>query len=83
MFSKLARIILKGNVKIMNTILRIILSTGVPYGIFMGLLWSSHRGLYEAMTSGLMAGLIFGLLAAIPSMFLNNGATTNRYPSRS
>ena len=67
----------------MNTILRIIFRTGVPYGIIMGLLWSSHRGFNEAMTAGLMAGLIFGLLAAIPSMFLSNGAATNRYPSRS
>jgi hypothetical protein len=49
----------------MNRNLKIFMANGVPFGTFMGILFSSLYGVNAGLQGGLMSGLIFGFLMFI------------------
>ena len=60
----------------MNFIIKSFFSTGLTYGLTMGLIWSSDRGIIEGLAGGLIAGAVFGLFMAVIPAIANNGQLT-------
>jgi hypothetical protein len=58
----------------MNRNLKIFLAGGIPFGAFMGILFSSLYGLNAGLPGGLMSGLIFGFLMFIILGYLHSRA---------
>ncbi|RJQ52228.1 MAG: hypothetical protein C4526_08520 [Nitrospiraceae bacterium] len=58
----------------MNRNLKIFLATGVPFGIFASILFSSLYGTDAGLPGGLISGLIFGFLMFIILGFLHSRA---------
>ena len=60
----------------MNAVTKSFFSTGLIYGLTMGLIWSSDRGIIEGLTGGLIAGAVFGMfMAVIPVMIKSSQLT--------
>ena len=58
----------------MNRNLKIFLASGIPFGIFTAILFSSLYGTNVGLSSGLISGLIFGFLMFIILGFLHSRA---------
>ncbi|MBI5665644.1 MAG: hypothetical protein HZC49_11260 [Nitrospirae bacterium] len=58
----------------MNRNLKIFLANGVPFGAFMGTLFSNRYGISTGIQGGLMSGLVFGFLMFIILGFLHSRA---------
>src|SRR4030065_2622106 len=58
----------------MNRNVKIFLASGIPFGIFTAILFSSLYGAGVGLSSGLVSGLIFGFLMFIILGFLHSRA---------
>ena len=58
----------------MNRNLKIFLASGIPFGIFTAILFSSLYGTNVGLSSGLISGLIFGFVMFIILGFLHSRA---------
>jgi hypothetical protein len=61
----------------MNRNLKIFLASGIPFGIFTAILFSSLYGINVGLSSGLISGLIFGFIMFIILGFLHSRAVQN------
>jgi len=67
----------------MNRNLKIFLAAGIPFGLFMAVLFSIIYGINAGLPGGLISGLIFGFLMFIILGFLHSRAVHRIAGSRS
>lgn len=55
-----------------NKFLKMMLLTGIPFGIFMGIFWSFQYGAKSGVVMGIVAGVLFGALMGVFAGYQKN-----------